>query len=668
MNLKQEWELTPRLDRWSLALVLGLVLGAFLVPFCARAQVIGKTQACNANGRCATVTDLGGGKKGLDISGTISASTTAKATASAPSYSEGTDQPLSQDLSGNLRIGGTINASSSAKATASAPSYSEGTDNPFSQDLAGWLRTRSLHTTAAAPLACRLSDGAAFISTLPVSASSLPLPTGAATESTLSTLNTKTPALGQATMANSSPVVIASNQSAVPVSGTFWQATQPVSAASLPLPTGAAQDSTLTGGTTKAINRGGAKGGTSAMDITGSSIDADHNALDVYIRGGAAAGGTSSSFSSAFPASGTAAGFTDGTNMVPGKVMTTAPGASDPGLVVRIAGGSASDPTSVSATGAAVPAKADYVGMNVGGNLTGMTGTANGLKVDGSAVTQPVSGTFWQATQPVSGTFWQATQPVSIAATVNTSDSHTTAAAPLACRLSDGSAFLSTLAVTQSGSWSLAANQSTNVAQINGVTPLMGAGNTGTGSMRVTIASDQANVAVSQATASSLNATVVGASADNAAAASNNVNVLPAVVETSSTMPTRTDGNRAALVVDGKGRLYTRATHPTTWSCAQSGITALTECKALTASTVHYVTHIVLSNGPTAQTLQVVYGTGTNCGTGQTALTSTIYLGVNGGAVIPLDSSPLAPASANAVCCKPSGSSAFSCTLAGYSE
>jgi hypothetical protein len=38
---------------------------------------------------------------------------------------------------------------------------------------------------------------------------------------------------------------------------------------------------------------------------------------------------------------------------------------------------------------------------------------ANGLKVDGSAVTQPVSGTFFQATQPVSGTFWQATQPVS---------------------------------------------------------------------------------------------------------------------------------------------------------------------------------------------------------------------------------------------------------------
>lgn len=59
---------------------------------------------------------------------------------------------------------------------------------------------------------------------------------------------------GQGTMAHSHPVVIASDQSAVPVSGTFFQATQPVSgtvtanagsgtlaisAASLPLPTGA---------------------------------------------------------------------------------------------------------------------------------------------------------------------------------------------------------------------------------------------------------------------------------------------------------------------------------------------------------------------------------------------------------------------------------------------
>lgn len=40
------------------------------------------------------------------------------------------------------------------------------------------------------------------------------------------------------------------------------------------------------------------------------------------------------------------------------------------------------------------------------------------------------------------------------------------------------------------------ANSAVNVAQINGVTPLMGAGNTGTGSPRVTIASDQVTIPV----------------------------------------------------------------------------------------------------------------------------------------------------------------------------
>ncbi len=54
-------------------------------------------------------------------------------------------------------------------------------------------------------------DGSAV--TQPVSAVSLPLPTGAATESTLSSLSTKFSALGQTTMSASVPVVLASNHS-----------------------------------------------------------------------------------------------------------------------------------------------------------------------------------------------------------------------------------------------------------------------------------------------------------------------------------------------------------------------------------------------------------------------------------------------------------------------
>jgi uncharacterized integral membrane protein len=58
---------------------------------------------------------------------------------------------------------------------------------------------------------------------------------GIATEVTLAALNAKFGALGQAAMAASAPVVIASNQSAIPVTGTFWQATQPVSIATAPV-------------------------------------------------------------------------------------------------------------------------------------------------------------------------------------------------------------------------------------------------------------------------------------------------------------------------------------------------------------------------------------------------------------------------------------------------
>lgn len=52
-----------------------------------------------------------------------------------------------------------------------------------------------------------------------VLAASLPLPAGAATEVTLASIDTKTPTLGQKVMSGSVPVVLASNQSTIAVSG-----------------------------------------------------------------------------------------------------------------------------------------------------------------------------------------------------------------------------------------------------------------------------------------------------------------------------------------------------------------------------------------------------------------------------------------------------------------
>lgn len=76
----------------------------------------------------------------IPISGSFSSTTEAVATAAAPSYSEGTTNPLSMDLSGGIRVTGTFSATTSAVATAADPSYSEGVAEAFSQDLSGHLR------------------------------------------------------------------------------------------------------------------------------------------------------------------------------------------------------------------------------------------------------------------------------------------------------------------------------------------------------------------------------------------------------------------------------------------------------------------------------------------------------------------------------------------------
>ncbi|CAB4142742.1 hypothetical protein UFOVP435_17 [uncultured Caudovirales phage] len=69
---------------------------------------------------------------------------------------------------------------------------------------------------AAVPVSGPLTDTQLRAAAVPVSATALPLPAGAAAETTLVALNTKIPALGQAAMAASQPVAIASDQSPIP--------------------------------------------------------------------------------------------------------------------------------------------------------------------------------------------------------------------------------------------------------------------------------------------------------------------------------------------------------------------------------------------------------------------------------------------------------------------
>jgi hypothetical protein len=131
-----------------------------------------------------------------------------------------------------------------------------------------------------------------------------------------------------ATQPVSGSVSVSNLPATQPVSGTFWQATQPVSGTvTVANPTtnpetGLAKDATLTGGTTKAINRGGAKGSTTAADVTSENVDANTQALHVNLKGTQASVPVTGTFWQATqPVSGT---FWQATQPVSGTVTANA--------------------------------------------------------------------------------------------------------------------------------------------------------------------------------------------------------------------------------------------------------------------------------------------------------------------------------------------------------
>lgn len=226
--------------------------------------------------------------------------------------------------------------------------------------------------------------------------------------------------------------------------------------------------------------------------------------------------------------------------------LLVTPGTGLPAYGVAGSGGSSSN-ASVAATAGAVPGSATYLGISVGGTLTGLTAgsatSANSVPVviasDQAAVgVKQSTASALNATVVGTGTF--ATQSVvtqgtaaSLNATVVGAGSAGTPNAGVVTV--QGATSMTKLLVTPD-SVALPANQSVNLAQVNGVTTLTGAGATGTGSQRETVAQDTGTVAgsapgtagspstnvvstqgvaggtnlpVSQATASALNATVV---------------------------------------------------------------------------------------------------------------------------------------------------------------
>lgn len=174
-------------------------------------------------------------------------------------------------------------------------------------------------------------------------------------------------------------------QTTQPVSGTFWQSTQPVSCATAATcPVAATDNLTEVGGSSFALGQ----------QLAAAS-------LPVVL--------TAAQISTLTPPSSVTATQSTGSNlhMVCDSGCSSSAGFADNSAFTV-------GTTAINPIGGLYDTGADPLISN-GNAGRARIDSHSYLLVDGSQVTQPVSGTFWQTTQPVSGTFWQTTQPVSLA-------------------------------------------------------------------------------------------------------------------------------------------------------------------------------------------------------------------------------------------------------------
>jgi hypothetical protein len=273
--------------------------------------------------------------------------------------------------------------------------------------------------------------------------------------------------------------------------------------------------------------------------------------LQVNVAAGGGSGGTSSSYGSAVPSTGTAAGFSDGTNLQLGRVYDTDSGAGTQytlGVSLRktssggsVELGTSADPVRVDPTGTTAQPVTDN-----GGSLT----------VDGTVA----------ATQSGSWTL-AANSGVDIGdVTINN------ASGASAVNIQDGGN-----SITVDGTVTANAgtgNFSVNLAQVAATTTATGNGTASAGCQRVTIASDNTafNVNAAQATASSLNAQVVGNIAHGSADSGNPVKVGGKARTTNPTAVA--DGDRVDCFRDDVGR----------------SVVVLNQCRDLVGSQVTVIT------------------------------------------------------------------------------
>ena len=127
-----------------------------------------------------------------------------------------------------------------------------------------------------------------------------------------------------------------------------------------------------------------------------------------------------------------------------------------------------------------------------------------------------------------------------------------------------------------------------------------------------------------------------------------------------------------AAVVCGVALAQTTQTYQglgiTPFTCRVTAVTAVTQCQAAPAAGLKaYVTDVTVSNNVgTAQTVKLVTGTGSNCGTGTADLSHAAQFGAAVGNWDHAWLTPLQPPAASAVCVTPSAATSISATITGF--
>jgi len=294
-------------------------------------------------------------------------------------------------------------------------------------------------------------------------------------------------------------------------------------------------------------------------------------------------------------------------------------------------------------------------GTNAIGKLAANDGVDIGdVTINNASI--PVTGTFWQATQPVSlasvpshavtnaGTFAVQESGAALTALQLIDDTVATTAAAiptkgLAVSGTDGTNArvlkTDTSGELQVDVLTLPANASVNVAQMNGTSVSMGNGVSGTGVQRVTIASDSTGQIIAN-----------GGVAHDGVDSGNPVKVGAKAMSALSTATMVAAADRADNVADLDGALIIRSGRPLGDMLSErvsdtAGTSAAFTNFAATASTRNYVTAITVFNS-SATAGYVDFRDGT-----AGSILYTVPLPAGGGAVVTMGGEPLFRTSAN---------------------